>query len=174
MSKKTIKQKSKQKRLQIPTKTFNSASQDVALPKPESVHVSFNSLSLHGENLNELQIVAMLPPSLQEQALAMANDERQFRHEMARLNAKNEHEAKMDAQNKNFQLHRQRERSLFLHGLVGQVIALVVVAATLYAVWFYLRTTPSLPETMWKYVFSAVGVVVVAVLGRKYFFPSKR
>lgn len=167
------KQKRKKKRLPITTQDYNSASQDGALAKTESVHVSFNSLSLHGENLNELQIVAMMPPALQEQALAMANDERQFRHEMARLNAKNEHEEKMDAQDKNFQLHRQRERSLFWHGLMGQVIALVVVAAALAAVWFYLRTSPSLPETMWQYVFGAVGIVVAAILGRKY-FSSKR
>lgn len=167
------KQKRKKKRLPITTQDYNSAPQDIALSKTESVHVSFNSLSLHGEHLNELQIVAMMPTSLQEQALAMANDERQFRHEMARLNANNEHEEKMDAQEKNFQLHRQRERSLFWHGLLGQMIALVVVAGTLVAVWFYLRTSPSLPETMWQYVFGAVGIVVAAILGRKFFFSSK-
>ena len=140
---------------------------------PQTVSFSFNNLSLHADNLNELQVVAMMPPSMQEQALELAKNEQRFRHEIVRQNLKNEHEAKMDAQEKDFQLHKTREKSLFWFGLSGQLFALFVVVTTLSALWFYLRTTSALPETMWRYVFWGVGIICAVILGRKFILPTK-
>lgn len=140
---------------------------------PESVHVSFNNLSLHADNMGELQVVAMMPPSIQEKALELAKTEQQFRHELVRKNLDNEHAVKMDAQEKNFQLQKRRERSLFWHGLIGQLVALIVALSALIALWFYLQTSHNLPDAMWKYVFWGIVGICGIILGRKFIWPTK-
>ena len=134
---------------------------------PETVNLSFNALSLHAENMSELQVVAMLPPSMQERAFDLAKSEQEFRHRITECNFERDHAAKMDAQEKNFILQKRHQRGIFWGDIAGKFSALILSLAALFALWCYLSAGSALPSEMWKYVLFGVAVICSYFLGKK-------
>ena len=97
---------------------------------PSDVHFNFqlNQLNMPGDAAGMLQLVRMMPESLQERAMHMAEKEQEARLAELRKEGERHHELEQSKQGADFQLQKQRQRNIFISELLGKTAGFIICA----------------------------------------------
>ena len=95
---------------------------------PSDVHFNFqlNQLNMSGDAAGLLHLVRMMPESLQERAMNMAEKEQETRLEEIRKEGERHHELEMSKQGADFKLQEQRQRNIFRSELMGKSAGFII------------------------------------------------
>lgn len=104
-----------------------------ATTAPSDVHFNFqlNQLNMSGDAVGLLQLVRMMPESLQERAMNMAEKEQDARLEEIRKEGNRRHELEMSTQGAEYRLQEQRQRNIFRSELLGKIAGLLICGSFL-------------------------------------------
>lgn len=117
--------------------------------------------SMQVTNLNDLRIVASMPKSLQERAMAMAEKEQMKRHEIEERTLKQEYERRLDEAEKSYRFNTDRLNAMSKSDLSGKIISGIIIICYFSLLGFsmYLENTSML------IALTAVGGVGAAIGG---------